>query len=165
MSCVDKLLTRRSIRKYKADPIPKEIMENILEAGRQSPSAINKQPWHFIVVTDQKLKDKLGGGLFNRMLKNSAFAIVGCYMPGNIFTNKYAPTDTAIAMQSMVLAAHLQGIGSCWLGDYNENNVRKLFKIPDNVKILAVIAFGYPDEEPKLKKKKKTEEIMHYNKW
>ena len=58
-------------------------------------------------------------------------------------------------MLSMVLAAHLQGIGSCWLGDYNENNVRKLFKIPNNVKILAVIAFGYPDEEPKLKKKKK----------
>jgi len=68
-------------------------------------------------------------------------------------------------MQSMVLAAHLQGVGSCWLGDYNENNIRKLFNVPSKIQILAVIAFGYPDEEPKPKKKKKTEEIFHYNKW
>jgi len=165
MSCVDKLLTRRSIRKFKDTPIPDEVMQKILEAGRQSPSAINVQPWHFIVVTDQKLKDKLGNGLLNRMIRNSAFTLIGCYAPGNLFTKRYPPTDTAIAMQSMVLAAHLQGVGSCWLGDYNENNIRKLFNVPNKIQILAVIAFGYPDEEPKPKKKKKMEEIFHYDKW
>ena len=165
MSCVDKLLTRRSIRKFKDTPIPDEVMQKILEAGRQSPSAINIQPWHFIIVTDQKLKDKLGSGLLNRMIRKSAFTLIGCYHPGNLLTKRYPPTDTAIAMQSMVLAAHLQGVGSCWLGDYNENNIRKLFKVPYDIQILAVIAFGYPYEEPKPKKKKKMEEIYHYNEW
>lgn len=165
MSCIERLIKRRSIRKYKDEPIPEDIMKNIMEVGRQSPSAVNRQPWHFIVVTDKDILSKIGRGLFNRMIKNSAFTLIGCYKPGNSLTNKYASIDTTIAMQSMVLAAHLQGVGSCWIGDYNELNVKKLLNIPENLKILSVISFGYPDEEPKPKRKKKSIEIFHYNKW
>jgi len=165
MSCVERLLTRRSIRKYKQQPIPDDVMNNMMEVGRQSPSAVNQQPWHFIVVTDKELLGKIGGGLFNRMIKHSAFTLIGCYKIGNSPTNKYASIDTTIAMQSMVLAAYLQGVGSCWIGDYNESNIKKLLNIPENLKVLAVISFGYPDEEPKPKRKKKLGEIFHYNKW
>ena len=165
MSCIDKLLTRRSIRKFKETPVPEEVLGKILEAGRQSPSAVNVQPWHFVVVTDQKLKNDLGRGFFNRMIRDAAFILVGCYRTRNPLTRKWAPIDTTIAMQSMVLAAELQGVGSCWLGDFKESTVKETLMMPRDVQIVALIAFGYPDEKPSPKKKKKIEDIVHYNRW
>jgi nitroreductase len=165
MSCIDLLLTRRSIRKFKDASIPDDVMQKILEAGRQSPSAVNIQPWHFIIVDDQELKNKLGGGILNRMIRKSSFTLVGCYRTRNPLTRSWALVDTTIAMQSMVLAAHLQGIGSCWLADYNESKVKEQLNLPRDIKIVALIAFGIPDETPGPKKKKKMESIVHYNRW
>jgi len=165
MSCIDKILTRRSIRRYKHEPVPEEALEKILEAGRQSPSAVNRQPWHFIIVTDQELKNKLGSGLFNRFIKSSAFTIVGTYNPNNPITKRWGQIDTTIAMQSMVIAAHVQGIGSCWIGDFKEAKVKETLHIPEKAKVVALISFGIPDEEPGQRKKKPKEKIFHFNRW
>ena len=93
MSLLDAISRRRSIRRYKKQPIPEDVLKNILEAGRLAPSANNLQPWHFIVVTDQKLKEGLIRGTWNRSMKDAPAVIVGC----GDERNKWSKVDVAIA--------------------------------------------------------------------
>jgi nitroreductase len=89
---------------------------------------------------------------------------VGLYKPQNPIARKWGQVDTVIALQNMVLAAEVQGVGSCWIGDLS-GDVRGILGIPSNVKIVAMVSFGIPDEKPGQKSKKKPEKIFHYNKW
>ncbi len=130
-SLVDVLLSRRSIRRYENKEIPNDVLRKVLEAGRQAPSAANRQPMHFIVITDEALKKELSKGLFNRFIKDSPVTLVGCAKTGDILTGKWSIVDTTIALQNMVIAAWSMGVGSCWIGDFNENRVKQLLKIPD----------------------------------
>lgn len=165
MSCIEKILGRRTIRRYKKEPIPDEIRDRILEAGRQAPSAANRQPWHFVVVTDPKVKEKLATGRYNSFIRDSAFTIVGVSLPYDPTSEKWGVVDVTIAMQNMVLAAEVQGVGSCWIGDFKEEEVKKLLSIPEKGKVIALISMGIPDEQPGPKQKKPLDEIVHYNRW
>lgn len=165
MDCIDQLLTRRSVRKYTDTPIPPEKIDKILEAGRQSPSAVNRQPWHFILITDQGIKDKLSNGLFNRHIRQSAFTIVGTYTTGDPASRRWGLTDTVIALQTMAIAAHLQGVGACWIGDYNERRLRDTLNIPDTTSIAALISFGDPAHTSGPRKKRSLDTILHANTW
>ena len=124
MSLIDVILSRRSIRKYLNKPIPKDVMNSILEAGRQAPSAGNRQPWHLIVVTDQKIREALSHGKYNTFLKESPVVIVACGYVGSEQGRKWSTVDTSIALENMVLAAWSLGVGSCWIGDFVESEVR-----------------------------------------
>jgi nitroreductase len=161
MSILDAILKRRSIRRYRSEPIPEEVLRNILEAGRLAPSADNLQPWHFIVVTDSRTKEKLSGGRWNSFIKDSAVTVVGC----GYADNEWSTVDVTIALENMVIAAEAQGVGSCWIGDFKPEEVKTLLKIPDNLKIIALISFGYPMEKPNPSNKKSLKEIVHYNKF
>lgn len=165
MSLVDVLLSRRSIRRYEDKEIPGDILDKILEAGRQSPSAANRQPYRFIVLTDAEIKKKLSGGLFNRFIQTSQVTIVGCANTGAILTGKWSIVDTTIALQNMVIAAWALGVGSCWIGDFKEDNVKQLLEIPDRWKVVALVSFGYPAEQPQPRKKKPIEELVSYDKF
>ena len=165
MDCIDTLLTRRTTRKYTQTPIPQEKIDKILEAGRQSPSAVNRQPWHFIMITDQKQKDKIGSGMFNRHIRQSAFTIIGTYTTDDPVTKRWGLVDTTIALQTMAIAAHLQGIGTCWIGDYNEQRLRETLNIPETTSIAALISFGGPQTTPGPRKKKPLDTILHTNTW
>ena len=165
MEPIDILLTRRSVRRYADTPVPQEKIDKILEAGRQSPSAVNRQPWHFILITDQSIKDKLGNGIFNRHIRKAPFTIIGTYTTNDPVTKKYGLIDTIIALQTMVIAAHLQGIATCWIGDYNEDNLRRTLNIPETTHIASLITFGNPQKTPKPRKKRPLNTILHTNKW
>ena len=167
MSLVDVILSRRSIRRYEKKVISKDVLDKILEVGRQAPSAANRQPWHFIVITDYEIKKELSKGLVNRHIKNSAFTVVGCAYTGlwHIGTRKWSIVGTSIALQNMVIAAWAMGVGSCWIGDFRENKVKQLLDIPDKWKVVALISFGYPAEKPMAKKRKRIEEIVGFNKF
>ncbi|MBQ04370.1 hypothetical protein CL673_06650 [Candidatus Bathyarchaeota archaeon] len=165
MDCIDQLLTRRTVRKYAKTPIPQDKIDKILEAGRQSPSAVNRQPWHFLLITDQNIKDRIGGGFFNRHIRTSAFTIVGAYITNDPITKRWGLTDTVIALQTMVIAAHLQGIGTCWIGDYNEVRLRETLNIPPTASIAAIITFGYAHKVPGTRKKRALDTILHTNTW
>ena len=130
MDYIDTLLTRRTIRKYTQTPIPQHKIDKILKAGRQSPSAANRQPWRLILVTDQQTKNKIGNGIINRHIRKSAFTIIGTYTTNDPTSRRWGLVDTTIALQTMAIAAHLQGIGTCWIGDYNENKLRETLNIP-----------------------------------
>jgi nitroreductase len=163
MSLIDFILTRRSIRRYEKKDIPEEVLAQIFETGRQAPSAVNKQPIHFVIVKDNEIKKELSNGLFNRFVKDAPVVIVGCADVNSLLTGKWAIVDATISMQNMVIASWTLGVGSCWLGDFNEKKVKELLRIPDKWKVVALVTLGYPDEQPKQKKKKSFEEMFSYN--
>ncbi|MFQ6094892.1 MAG: nitroreductase family protein [Candidatus Bathyarchaeia archaeon] len=165
MSLVDAILSRRSVRKYESKEVPEDVLKKILEAGRQAPSAGNKQPWRFIVITDGEIKEKLSRGRWNRFIKESAFTIVGCGYTGDAYSRRWSTIDTTIALQNMVIAAWSLGVGSCWIGDFKEEEVKGLLNIPGDWKVIALISFGYPAEQPGSKWKKPLEEIVSYNRF
>ena len=163
MSFIDLILNRRSIRRYENKDISEEVLRQILEAGRQAPSAVNKQPFRFVVVKDHEIMKNVCNNLITRFVKYAPVAIVGCADVKSLLTGKWAVVDTTIAMQNMVIAAWALGIGSCWIGACNEEEVKKMLKIPDKWKIVALITFGYPAEQPKPRNNKPLEELFNFN--
>ena len=165
MNCVDQLLNRRSIRKYRKETIPEDIKNGILEAGRLAPSATNVQPWHFIVTTSPEGRDACSFGNFNRWTSEADFIVVGVYRKNNPMMDNYAKMDVTIALQNMVIAGWLQGVGSCWIGAWNDVNLRQVLEIPADCVIVGIIPFGYPDELPITPSKKPLDQIIHKEKW
>ena len=163
MSTVDLILSRRSIRRYEEKDIPEEILKQILQTGRQAPSAANRQPIRFVVVNDHDILKNLCDNLFTRFVKYAPLAIVGCADIKSFLTGKWAVVDATIAMQNMVIAAWTLGIGSCWIGACNEKKVKEFLNIPDKWKVVAVLTFGYPAEQPKQRKKKPIEKMFSFN--
>jgi nitroreductase len=163
MSLIDLILSRRSIRRYEAKKIPDEDLRSILEAGRQAPSAANRQPVKFVIVTESEIKKELSNGLFNRFIKDAPIVVVACANVKAVLTGKWAVVDASIAMQNMVIAAWTLGIGSCWIGDFKEESVKTRLKISDKWKVVALLTLGYPAEQPKPAKKKSFEEMFSFN--
>ena len=160
----DVIFGRRSIRRYEDKEIPQEVLDKIVEAGRQSPSAVNKQPYRFVIVTDSGLKKELKS-LFSRFLEKAPVVIVGCANTKALLTGNWATVDTAIALENMVLAAWSLGVGSCWIGSFNEQKTKELLKIPEDWKVVAFVTFGYPAETPNPRKKKLVDELFGNNKF
>lgn len=165
MSLLDVILNRRSIRSYENKEIPQEILRQVLEAGRQAPSAANRQPIRFIVVTDSEAKNEFSKSLFGKHIRNAPVVVVGCADEKSFLTGKWAAVDTTIALQNIVIAALTFGIGSCWIGSFSEQKVKELLKIPDEWKVVALLTLGYPAEQPKAKNRKPFEELFSFNKF
>lgn len=163
MSLIDSILSRRSIRRYEPRDISEDVLKQILEAGRQSPSAVNRQPIRFVIVNDHEIAKEFSSDLFNRFIKDAPAVIVGCADVNSLLTGKWAVVDTTIAMQNMVIAAWTLGVGSCWIGAFNEKKVKEFLKIPDKWKVVNLLTLGYPAEQPKPKKKKAFDELFNFN--
>jgi len=151
MDAVEAIMTRRSIRKYKTEPVSDELMKRILSAAMAAPTAGNQQEWEFIVITDRKILDAIPDvHPYSRMLLEAPAAILVC---GNLQTEMkegYYPQDCAAATQNILLAAHALGLGSVWLGVHPREErvagIRKLLGIPDHVVPVALVAIGHPAE-------------------
>jgi len=165
MSVTELLLSRRSIRKYKTEQISQDSLQKILEAGRYAPSASNGQPWHFIVLSNQEIKEKLSQRQWSGFIRNSALTIVGCAYEGSTYARKWSTVDTTIALENMVIAAWGLGIGSCWIGDFDEAEVTRILGVPKDWKVIALISFGYPDEAPAVTPRKSPSEIVSYDRF
>jgi len=161
MSLLDIIFNRASVRRYTSEPVSEEVLRNILEAGRRAPSAMNAQPWHFIVVTEQNLKEQLSKRRWTGFMKDATFVVVGCGEK----MNHWSTIDVAIALQNMVIAAEAQGLGSCWVGDFDQTELKEMLGLPDNLHVIAMVSFGHPAEKPAPRNKKNLEEIIHYNKF
>ena len=165
MNFVENMLTRRSIRKFKNEPVSEEVLNNILEAGRLSPSATNMQPWHFVIVRNNKEKDIFSFGGFNKFVNDAPFIILGLYKQSEAMIEKLSLMDVTIALQSMVIAAWVQGVGSCWMGAFDEKSLKDTLNLPVDSRIVGAVAFGIPDENPSQPSKKPLVEIFHFDKW
>ena len=145
MEVLEAIRKRHSVRAYMAQEIPAEKLDMILEAGRLAPSAGNIQPWHFVVVTNREKRRMLSKGRFAKFLAESPVVIVGC---GNSASSpNWFAVDTTIALQNMVLTATSEGLGTCWVGSFDESQVRRLLGIPEKFRVVALLALGYPREE------------------
>ncbi len=142
MDVSDAIRTRRSVRSYSDEPVSDEALARILEAGRASPSANNRQPWHFIVVKDQGRRTVLSEGRYAKFLKDTPVVIVGC--GDKVRSEKWYVIDTTIALENMVIQATSEGLGTCWIGSFSGESVKKLLNVPDNFEVVAMLALGHP---------------------
>ena len=160
------IMTRTSIRKYTNEPVSKADIETMLRAGMAAPTAVNKQPWHFVAVTDKAKLAELAGR--RGMIKQAGVAIVVC---GNLDKALQGPAqafwiqDCSAATENILLAANALGLGAVWTGCYPIEDrvaeVSKVLKLPETIVPLCVIAIGHPAEQPTPKDKWKPENISY----
>jgi len=161
---------RRSIRAFKSKDVPKEIVEKLINAATQAPSAGNIQPWDFIIVRKPELKRALAeAALEQTFIEEAPVVIVVCadenrssYRYGMRGKALYCLQDTAAAIQTILLAAYSSGLGTCWVGAFTEEKTREILKIPIGVRSVALIALGYPDEAPPPRSRRPINQIVHY---
>jgi len=145
MEVFEAVQARRSIRAYDTRPVPNDVLDKILESGRLAPSANNSQPWHFVVVTDPKKREVLSEGRYAKFLVESPVVIVGCADTKK--SPKWGVVDVTIAMQQMVLMATAEGLGTCWIGSFSEENVKALLRVPEHFKVVALLTLGFPKDK------------------
>ncbi len=164
---------RRSIRKYKDTPVEQEKIEQVLEAARLAPSWKNMQCWRFLVLTKPELKEAVLSAFPDDNPGKKAIAmapavIVACGNPAESDVENgidYFAVDVAIAFEHLCLAAHALGLGTCWMGWYDEALMRSKLNVPDGLKIVGITPLGYPDQEPKARPRKELGEIAFFDQW
>ena len=171
MDALDAILGRRSIRRYTEEPIAEEAIEQLIRAGMAAPSAHNEQPWHFMVIKDRELLDKIPHiHPYARMLQQAPAALAGC---GDLKREKnpglgYWILDCSAATENILLAAHALGIGACWLGIHprpeRKEALGKLLNLPEHIEPLCLIALGHPAEQKGPSDRFKPDRI-HQNSW
>ncbi|MFN8439773.1 MAG: nitroreductase family protein [Caldilineaceae bacterium] len=159
MQVFDAVRTLLAVRTYQDKPIPAAAVQRIVEAGRLTGSSMNRQPWHFIVVQEhetlRKMGQLLGSGPYTAQAVLAIVVVVD--------RTDFAVSDASRAIQSMVLTAWDEGIGSNWVGWLGMTEVKPLLGIPDNLDVLAVLPFGYPAQTTGQgkKKRKALAEVAH----
>ncbi len=169
METLKAILTRRSIRKYSHDQIPEEYLDILIKAAMHAPSARNRQPWHFIIVSDRQLLDRLGDiNTSWKMLKEASHSIVVCGDKEIEDTVSFIIQDCAAATQNILLAAHDLNIGTVWLGVHPREErlvpLKQILQIPNQILPVSMISLGKPDESREQPDRFLVERI-HFDKW
>jgi nitroreductase len=169
MNVIDAINARRSIRAYQDRPVEEEKLLKVLEAGRLAPSAKNMQDWKFIVVRDGEKRQRLSVAAKNQPSVAQAPVVVaacGTVTDYIMTCGQYTyPIDVAIAIDHMSLEAIDLGLGTCWIGAFHEDQVKEILGIPHNIRVVVMMALGYPAESPAARPRKKLEEIVAYDGW
>jgi nitroreductase len=163
MDVLEAIRTRRSIRKFRPKPIPDENLRIILEAGRLAPSASNRQPWFFVVVKDLERKRTLAKAAAYQMFIADAGVIIVAL--GDPETSRWFRQDPMIAVEHMVLAATSLGYGTCWIGAFDEEEVKRILRVPNKLKVIVLLLIGFPGESPAPRERKKLKEIVFLDEW
>jgi len=169
MEALEAILTRRSIRKYTAQPVPDAVVKEILEAAMSAPSAGNQQPWQFVVIRDRQTLDAIPTiHPYSGMIREAPLAILVC---GDLKLEKhsgYWQQDCAAATENLLLAVHAKGLAGVWLGCYPREDrvagLRKLLGMPEHAVPMALIPIGYPNEK-KGRENRYKEDRVHHDRW
>lgn len=176
MNVIDAIRMRRSVRSFRPQPIPDDAMRALTEALHSAPSACNFQPWRFILVDDSNLRMALARAAHQQMfIAEAPLVVVTCVRPAEAYDRmggywNSCDLDAANAVDHMMLAATEKGLGSCWIGSFEEAAVKGVLSIPDDVKVAAIVPVGYPAREDMLRplqenERKPREEIFGHNKY
>lgn len=169
---IQNIMTRVSVREFTGEKISEAQLDTLLRAAMAAPSAINKQPWAFIVVTDEEKIAALGAALpYSRCSNKPAVAIIPCGDLSKAIEGEMANfwiNDVSAATENLLLAAHSMGLGAVWTGLHPDMNrakmVQDMLGLPEHIIPLCVVPVGVPAEQPEIKDKYKPENI-HYNQW
>ncbi len=164
---------RRSIRKYKDTPVEREKIEVLLDAARLAPSWKNMQCPRFLVLTEPEKRQGLLAAFPDdnpgkKAIAQAPVVIVICADPRESGVEngvEYYVADAAIAIEHLCLAAHAMGLGSCWMGLYDEAALKSALGLPETIRVVGVTPLGYPDQEPKARPRKELAEIAYFNAW
>ncbi len=162
------LKARRSVRRYKPDPVPDEMVEQLLEAGRWAPSASNRQPWAFIVVRDEAVRRAVAqhaAYYFVRWahVEEAPLLIVLGGDTRNPLYRQFLHEDIGLAGSQIMLQARALGLGTCWLGGLDRDAIAQVLKVPSHVEIVGLLTVGFPAHEPLPPERKPLSEIVHYD--
>jgi nitroreductase len=168
MELLEAIKDRRSIRTFKPQDVEEATVMKLIEAARWAPSAGNIQPWKFVIIRKPHVKSALAKAASNQAhIEEAPVVIVVCADEkrsstgyGNRGKLLYCLQDTAAATQNILLTAHSLGLGSCWIGAFDENLARKTLNIPVGVRPVAIIPVGYPDETPRQRSRRPLTEIV-----
>ncbi|RLE70536.1 MAG: nitroreductase [Thermoprotei archaeon] len=164
MGVLEVVRKRRSIRRYRTEPVASEDLKKMLEAARLAPSAGNRQPWYFIVVRDAEIKRKLAEAAAHQMfIADADVIVVGVSDPRR--SPRWHDRDLMIAMEHLILEATELGYGTCWIGAFNEDRVKEILEIPEEYRVVALTPVGVPDESPPPRPRRSLEEIVFQDKW
>jgi len=161
--------TRYSVRAYKPDPVPEDLLARILEAGRLAPTAANRQPFRILVLRTADRRADLER-IYGRPWFVQAPLVLGvCTVPAEAWVRRdgknYADVDASIVMDHLVLAAAAEGLGTCWVGAFDPAAAREALGLPDGVEPLAFTPVGYPADRPAEKKRKPLGELVRHGRW
>jgi nitroreductase len=152
MDVMEAIRRRRSVREYREDPIPPDVLQRVTDALRLAPSACNYQPCRFILVTDPKLRTAVAEACNGqRFMANAPVIVAACALPEGAYKRmggywNSAEVDVAIAVDHLTLAAAAEGLGTCWIGAFDEAGLKRLLRIPAAAKIVALTPLGFPGQ-------------------
>ena len=166
MDALEALMTRRSIRHFSPRPVPREVIEKIVDAGRMAATACNEQPWEFIVVTDPSVRAQLAElSIHGKFIAESPACIVVFSKTWDFFLE-----DCAAATQNLLVAARALDLGTCWVaGDKKPTapQIAALLGVPEGFRLVSLVALGYPDSGSRLRNppKRTLQEVLHWEKF
>ena len=163
METLDAIAKRASVRDYLNQPVPRNLLERIVDAGRRAPTARAVEPWEFVVITDRKMLDNLAGIISTGVFLKQATACIVVFCK----ETKYYLEDGSAATENILLAATDLGLATCWIaGDKKEycDEVAKLLGAPDHLKLISLISVGWATREGKQRKNRTLEEVLHWEK-
>jgi len=174
MDFYEVIKTRRTVRNYKADPIPEDVLRRVLDAARIAQSGSNRQPWHYIIIRDkERMKGIVPLCANQAFIAEAPIVVVACGM--NLKTNRGGYmgdfgmlVDVTISFSQLTLAARVENLGTCWIGSFNNEGLKHYLGIPDDMQVVALTPLGYParaDAFFENATKKPLEEIVSYEKY
>jgi nitroreductase len=170
MEFLDLIEARYSVRAYKPDPVEEEKLEQVLEAARLAPTAANRQPFQLIVIHTEGRKEELQRVYGKDWFVQPPLIIAAVGLPERAWTRRedgknYVDVDVAIVMDHLILAAADLGLGTCWIGAFDPDAARDVLGLPDDVEPIAFTPLGYPDDQPKPKKRRDLDDLVRYERW
>jgi len=170
MDVYDAIATRKSVRAYLDKPVEEEKLNAVLEAARLAPSASNRQEWRFVIVREKEARNKVAMAAGQQMFIAQAPVIIAACAEtdGHLMScgEPCYPIDVAIALDHLILRAVELGLGTCWIGKFNADEVKKILGIPDEIKVVQLMPLGYPLEPAAVQKKRRAfTEIVKFDHW
>jgi len=168
MNVAEAIKNRYSCRSYKADSVPEEKLKRVLEAARLAPSAHNEQECKFVVVRDDNKRREVAEAAGQGFIAEAPVIIAAVALePEHIMRsgNPAYAIDLAIAVDHMTLQATEEGLGTCWIGAFSQEEVKKVLKVPEEYKVVALMPLGFPAEKGRPKSRKSLDEIISYDKF
>jgi nitroreductase len=160
---------RRSVRSYQDKKVEEKALTHVLEAAWLAPSAGNRQEWRFVVVRDAELRRRLMEAARGQKFIGEAPVVIATCAPehGHVMSCGHPSflVDVAIALEHIALAARALGLGTCWVGAFEQGAVRAVLGIPDSVEVVQLMALGYPTDWPEAKERKEFGQVVCYDRW
>lgn len=170
MKVLEEIVARRSIRAYAPGPVEKEKLERILEAGRLAPTARNQQDWRILIVSEKALKDRLvaEASPHQSFLKEAPLILAACALNPDYVMRCGHPAfliDLAIVLEHIALQAVREGLGTCWIGSFDEDKAKEVLGVPAPVRIVELMSLGYPARRPDARERKPAADLFRWERW